>query len=216
MGGSSSGGLAMLSGLFSGMAQSMQAQAQYDQQMATIEAGKRAKDDEYKFKVANAILQQQQAVASINQANDAAAMQKSEIAREMLRAREAAKASAAAAGVAGNTVNRLVADLSFTEQQKLSAVELSRSNHASEQLMQQQNAIQGSKVSPFRYYVGDRPSFFNSIAGLIPLAMSGFGAWGAAGCSPTAGTQIAQTQWRFAGSPVYSGGLDEFYRTGGF
>jgi hypothetical protein len=200
-------GLGLLNAFVSSMGQYAQANAQYEQQLAAIESTKRSMDDEYNLRVARATLQQQQAAASMTQANDAAAMQSNEVTREMMRAREAALASAQAAGVAGNTLNRLTADISYTQSQKLAAIELSRGNQNSEQLMQQQNAIQETKMKPFRYSISE-PNVFNSMFSLLPAALGAFGAWGASGCNTTTGAAIASTA---TNAPYTYGAYDVSY-----
>lgn len=184
-------GMQLLSGFFNSIGQTMQQQQAYDQQMAQIEMQKRRMDDEYQMRVANAILNIQHANSTQQQANDAASLEKSEVAREMLRAREAAKASAAAAGVAGNTLNRLVSDISVTEQQKLAVIEVSRGNTISEQQMAKQKAYQSTKMSPFRYYVGEEPSFANSMFSLIPSLFGSF-SYTPTSCAPAQTTSVCR------------------------
>lgn len=163
------GGLSMIANVFSGFAQQQQAAAQAK---ANIEIGKRQADDEYKRRVANAVLAMQESELAQTQANDSATQSKMEISREMLRAREEAKAAASAAGVAGNTLNRLVADISVTEQQKKAVVDTNRDNIVNTQQLQKHKAIQATKMSPF-YYTEPGGSW-NSMLGIIPGLFSGF------------------------------------------
>ncbi|MCD7896374.1 MAG: hypothetical protein LUG50_06820 [Planctomycetaceae bacterium] len=168
------GGYQMLSAFTNSIAQQQQAQAQAAAQQAQIEIGKRQADDLYKRRVAEAIYEMQEADLAQRQANDAATQSKSEIAREMLRAKEEAKAAASAAGVTGNSLNRMLTDISFTEQQKMAVVDTNRDNIVSTQQLQKHKAIQSTKASPFYY---TEPSsgggIFNSMFSVIPSLFSG-------------------------------------------
>lgn len=167
------GGMQLLSAFTNSIAQQQQAKAQQANAQAQIEIGKRQLDDQYKRLVANAIYEMQEADLAQRQANDAATQSKSEIAREMLRAREEAKAAASAAGVQGNSLNRMLTDISFTEQQKKAVVDSNRDNIVSTQQLQKHKAIQSTKVSPFYYTEPEGGSIFNSMFSIIPSLFSG-------------------------------------------
>lgn len=161
-------GMEIISNLFGSIAQVQQQSAAVDAQRAEIEAQKRRMDDQYDLLVTKAIQEMQQASVAEQQAQDKAVMSKSEIAREMMRARELARASASNAGVAGNTLNRLVADISFTEQQKKAVVEQDRENFINQQQMQKQNAILSTKMVPMYYTEPEEPNYFSSMFSVIP------------------------------------------------
>jgi hypothetical protein len=158
----------------SGMAAQQSARANAE---AQIEIGKRRADEEYKRRVTNAIFAMQESDMAQQQANAAAAQSKLEIAREMLRAREEAKATASGAGVIGNSVNRLLTDISFTEQQKRAVVETNRQNIVKTQQFQKHKAIASTKMDPFYYTEpgdDDMGGLFGSMLGVIPGLFSGF------------------------------------------
>ena len=167
-------GMEMLSGMFSSIAQVQQQNAAADAQRAQIEAQKRQMDAQYEMLVAEAIQKMQQASLAEVQAGEAAAMSKMETAREALRARELAKASASAAGVGGNTLNRIVADISFTEQQKKAVAEAERRNIVNDQQIQKQNAILSTKMTPMYYTEPEDGNYFNSMFSVLPGLLGGF------------------------------------------
>jgi hypothetical protein len=186
IGGGTGGGssLSILSNVLGGMAQQQQAQAQAK---AQIEIGKRQADDEYRRRVANAIYAMQESDLAQTQANDSATQSKMEIARDMLRAREEAKAAASAAGVAGNTLNRLVADISVTEQQKRAVVDSNRENIVHTQQLQKHKAIQSTHMDPF--YYTEPGGGWNSMLGIVPALFSGFNFnFSSSGCAPSRST----------------------------
>jgi hypothetical protein len=143
---------------------------------AQIEIGKRRADEEYRRRVTNAIYSMQEADMAQRQANVSAAQSKFEIAREMLRAREEARASASGAGVIGNSVNRILTDISFTEQQKRAVAETNRRNIVQTQQFQKHKAIQSTKMDPFYYTKpgDDSSGIFGSVLGMLPGLFSGF------------------------------------------
>lgn len=163
----------MLSAFTNSVAQAQQAKAAADHQRTLIEIGKRQADDQYKRLVANAIYEMQESDLAQRQANESATQSKGEIAREMLRARELAKASASAAGVTGNSLNRMLTDISFTEQQKKAVVDSNRDNIVDTQQLQKHKAIQSTTVSPFYYTEPSDGGIFNSMFSIIPSLFSG-------------------------------------------
>ncbi len=168
------GGMQILSAFTNSIAGAQKAREDAARAEASIEIGKRQLDDTYKQRVADAIYAMQEADLAQKQAGEAATQSKSEIAREMLRAREAAKAAASAAGVTGNSLNRLLTDISFTEQQKKAVADSNRDNIVVTQQMQKHKAIESSKVSPFYYTEpGGGGGIFNSMFSVIPALFSG-------------------------------------------
>lgn len=142
---------------------------------AQIEAGKRQADDTYKRLVANAIYEMNEAELAQQQANEASTQSKSEIAREMMRAREETKAAASAAGLNGNSLSRLLTDISFTEQQKKAVTDSNRDNIVHTQQLQKQKAIASTEMSPFYYNEQNMGAgLFNSMLGVVPALFSGF------------------------------------------
>lgn len=173
------GGLSMMANVFGGFAQQ---QEQAAQAKAAIDIKKRQADDEYRRRVAEAVLTMQEAELAQTQANDSSTQSKMEISREMLRAREEAKAAASAAGVAGNTLNRIVSDISVTEQQKKAVVDTNRDNMVNTQQLQKHKAIQSTKMEPL--YYTEPGSSWNSMLGIIPGLFSGF-SFGTSSCTTT-------------------------------
>lgn len=169
-----SNGLNLMSSITNSLSQYQQQKAQAANAAAHIEIGKRQLDNDYKMRVANAIYEMQEADLAQQQANDSATQSKTELAREMLRAREEAKAAASAAGVTGNSLSRMLTDLSVTEQQKRAVIDTNRDNIVNTQQLQKHKAIQSTKVSPFYYTEPDGGSIFNSMLGIVPSLFSGF------------------------------------------
>lgn len=180
-----SGGMGLMSSLVGAFAEQRKQADSYARDMASIEIQKRRLDDEYRRRVVGAIYEMQEAHMAQNQANEAATQSKGEIAREMLRAREEARAAASAAGVGGNTLNRLLTDISFTEQQKLAVADTNRNNIVAAQQMQKHKAIENSKVNPFYYTTPSKGGgFLNSMISVVPALFSGF-SFGSVGCAPS-------------------------------
>ena len=184
---SGSAGLQMMSAFTNGISSYQQQQAAAAHQANQIEVGKRQLDSEYKSRVARAIYEMQESELAQQQANDSATQSKSEIAREMLRAREEAKAAASAAGVAGNSLNRMLTDISVTEQMKRAVVDTNRDNIVSTQQLQKHKSVEASKVSPFYYTEASGGNIFNSMLGVIPALFSGFNF--SSSCSPSSSTR---------------------------
>lgn len=171
---SGSWGTEMIAGLFDSIGKVQQQNAAADRERAKIEAEQRQMDAKYEMLVADAIQKMQQASLAETQANDASTMSKMETAREALRARELAKASASGAGVTGNTLNRIVSDISFTEQQKKAVAEMDRRNIVNDQQIQKQNAILSTKMVPMYYTEPEDGSYFNSMFSVLPGLLGNF------------------------------------------
>jgi hypothetical protein len=171
--------------LTGGMAQYQQQQQAAADHNTRIEIAKRQWDDEAKRRRIAALYEIQEADMAQRQANDASTQSKSEIAREMLRAREEAKAAASAAGVMGNSLNRMLTDMSITEQQKRALVDTNRDNIVNTQQLQKYKAIEGSKMDPLYYTEMEGGNFFSSMLGVIPSLFSLGNFSFSSGCSPT-------------------------------
>lgn len=170
----SSWGMEMMGGLFDSIGKVQQQNAAADRERAKIEADKRQMDAKYEMLVADAVQKMQQASLAETQANESATISKMETAREALRARELAKASASTAGVQGNTLNRIVSDISFTEQQKKAVAEMDRRNLVNDQQIQKQNAILSTKMVPMYYTEPEDGNYFNSMFSVIPGLLGNF------------------------------------------
>ena len=179
----SGNGLSMLASTLSAFARQQQEAANAK---AQIEIGKRRYDEEQRRRVADAIFTMQEAGMAQQQANEQATQSKMEIAREMLRAKEESRAAASAAGIAGNVVNRMVTDISVTEQQKRAVVDSNRDAIVTTQQIQKHKAKQSTKMDPFYY---TKPgSGFNSMLGIVPGLFSGFNfdfSWASCGSKGT-------------------------------
>lgn len=185
-----SGGMQLMQSITGAFSSMQQQRAQAADQAARIEIGKREWDAAAKRKRMDAIYTMQEAELAQRQANDAATQSKSEIAREMLRAREEAKAAASAAGVVGNSLNRMLTDISYSEQQKKALVDTNRDNIVNTQQLQKHVAKDAAKMDPFYYTESSGGGIFNSMLGIIPglFSLGGF-SFGSSSCStPTTTT----------------------------
>lgn len=153
----------------------------YNQAKANWEIDKRQAQDRQRLLDTNAILQLQQALAGQQEINEAAAEQKSEIARELLRAKEQAKLSAGEANISGNVVDRIMSDIGFTEQSKIAAVEASRENQVGQIQSEKFNIEQSRRQAPIYAAIGPPPEDnTNNFASFLSAAISGFSAYAGA------------------------------------
>lgn len=180
----SAGGVGALSAVQSVFSQRGAAESAYNQEMAAYqramanwEIDKKQAQDRQNMLSANAILQLQQIQNAQQEVNDAAVEQKSEIARELMKAREMAKLSAGEANVSGNAVDRIMSDLGFTEQSKLAAVEATRQNQVLQLQAEKMNAKQSAAVAPIYAAIGPPPEKDDGFSSILSAAISGLGSF---------------------------------------
>ena len=170
-----------------------QSEAAYNQELAAYqralvnwEIDKKMMQDRQDLLTANAILQLQQLQNAQQEVNDAAVEQKSEIARELMRAKEMAKLSAGEANISGNSVDRIMSDLGFTEQSKLAAVEATRQNQVTQLQTEKMGAKQSAMMAPIYSAIGPPPERDSGFSSSPSAALSGLGAF--AGTAKTGAT----------------------------
>ena len=178
-----------------------QLQGYYDAQ-ASWEINKRQADDRKKQLDANAIYQMQQLDAAQMEANEAATEQKSQIARDMLRAKAQAQLAASEAGVGGNSADRILADINFTEQSKLGAVESSRENQISALQTDKHNVRQSTEMVPIYAAIGGKPKYKgNSMVSYLSAAMSGLSTYAGLSYNPSQPAQVSQVSSTLVRNP---------------
>lgn len=129
----------------------------YQRTLTNWEITKMQTDNEQHVRNAAAAVNYQQIGLAEQQANMAATEQKSEIAREMLRARAEVQAAASSSGLGGQGVNRFLSDIGFTENQKIAAVEESRVGKIDQLESEKQGVYEASKVQPAYGAIGAPP-----------------------------------------------------------
>lgn len=181
--------------------QKAQARDQYTSEMrgyydslAAWEINKKQADDEQKMRDANATYQMQQLYAAQQEANESATEQKSQIAREMMKAKAQAELAAGEAGVGGNSVNRILADISFTEQAKIGAVEASRANQVSALQTDKYNTRQSAKQVPIYAAIGGKPKYQgNNMLSYLSASLSGLSTYAGYAYQAGGNKQVSQT-----------------------
>ena len=165
----------------------------YYRQQANWEMDKRQADDRKKQLNAAAIYQMQQLDAAQQEANEAATEQKSQIARDMLKAKAQAELAAGEAGVGGNSVDRILADINFTEQAQLSAVEASRANQVSAIQADKHNTVNTTRMSPIYAALGSKPKYQgNSMVSYLSAALSGVSTYAGLSYNPNGPSKVSQ------------------------
>lgn len=187
--------------LFGGMEKQQQQQQYYASALqsyynaqANWEINKRQADDAKRMRDAAARIQLLQLEAAQQEANDAATEQKIEIVRELMRAKEQAKAAAGEANVSGNGVQRILSDIGFTEQAKLGAVEASRANQVSALQAEKLGVVNATDMAPIYAAIGDKPKYAgNSILPWLSAGLSGLTGYMNYATTPFQRDQVSQT-----------------------
>lgn len=154
-------------------AQIAQQRADYASQLARNEIEKRQQEDIAQTRAKEAILHFQQLQLAEQEANAAATEQKSQTARELMRARSLVKASAAGAGISGNVVDRAMVDMGFTEGQKMAAIETSRVSAIDQAENEKIAANLRAQMQPVYTTIGEVPRFGGK--NFLAAALSGLG-----------------------------------------
>ena len=156
------------------------------------EINKRQADDRKRQLNAAAVLEMQQLEAAQMETNEAAAEEKSQIVRDMMKAKAQAELAASEAGVGGNSVDRILADINFTEQSKLGAVESTRENRVNAFQTQKHGVRNNTQMSPIYAALGEKPDKPSILSSLLSGAVSGVSTYAGLTYNPYTQQPISQ------------------------
>jgi len=173
----------------------MQKQVEWD-------INKRKADNEATMRQAAGIINMQQLEARQQEINEAATEDKSEIQIAAMRAKAAAELQAGEAGVGGNSVKRLLANIESEATRRTNNVESTRENQIAAAQINKIATRQGTKMQPI---YGILPSAGSGKVNYLSAALSGVGA-GIVGADLSAifNGKKSQTSSTMVKNPKYS------------
>ena len=163
---------------------------------------KRKADNEARMRQAAGIINMQQLEARQQEINEAATEDKTEIQIAAMKAKAAAELQAGEAGVAGNSVHRLLASIESEATRRKNNVESTKENQIAAAQMDKIATRQGTKMQPI---YGVLPSAGSGKVNYLSAALSGVGA-GIAGADLSAlfSGKKSQTSSTIVKNPKYS------------
>lgn len=133
--------------------------SQHQAAMVNAEITRRRTDDEARVRNAEALLKYQQIQIAQQEANAAATQEKTDAARETLKARALTKLAASESGVAGVSVGRQDIDLAYTQGQKNAAIETTRVSSINQLQSEKTAAYLSAYTQPAYIYTGEAPAW---------------------------------------------------------